>query len=121
MAGTDTDGGDRTPNTVLNGVIGGVVAVVLFLVPFSTAVGGAVAGYLEGGGYRSGAVVGLIAGVVVSFWYIVFVAILFLWLLDPGRVNVLVMLAVVAAVEVLYAFLPSVVGGVIGAYLHDSV
>lgn len=123
-----TTGSDvGTPNTLVNGIVGGVVGVILFFIPFSTVLGGAVAGYLEGGEPVDGVKVGAIAGIVALLPLLLVMALI--GLLAPVAVGagprfplaLGVMLLFVVALVAVYVVGLSVVGGILGVYLHDEL
>lgn len=104
-------------------MVGAVLTVVTtFFLPFAPALGGAAAGYLEGGETADGAKVGALSGFVALVPLLLFVPLLvFVFLIDPvvGLGAIFVATFAVMFLTV-YTVGFSVVGGVLGVYLHDE-
>lgn len=108
-----------------NGLVGGVVAVLLSFLPLSTVLGGGVAGYLDRGVGRHGSAAGAIAGLVAFVPYLLVG--LYLGLSPtvtlPGPelgLSPAIVIAGTTSFALVYAVGLSVLGSLIGRYVHDE-
>lgn len=108
-----------------NGLVGGVVAVLLSVLPLSEVLGGGVAGYLDRGAGRNGSAAGAVAGVVAFLPYLavgVYLAVA-PGVVLPGPELALareVVVAGAASVALVYAVGLSVLGSLLGGFVHDE-
>lgn len=118
---TDSRSDDGGFGTAINAVLGAIVGVVLPFPPVSYVLGGAISGYLQGPDLRDGTVVGAVAGVLSSlFW----VPVLFLFVLVFGVIDLpaaigglgFLLLLFVAFSAVAVAVGSFALGGALGAY-----
>lgn len=106
-----------------NGLVGGVVAVLLSFLPLSTVLGGGVAGYLDRDVHRRGPAAGAIAGLVAFIPYLLVG--LYLGLSEvalPGpelQLSPTIVVAGVTGFALVYVVGLSVLGSLIGGYVHD--
>ncbi|WP_247730601.1 DUF5518 domain-containing protein [Halovivax limisalsi] len=121
----DASAPDRGSSTGLNALIGAVAGIVLSFVPLSPLLGGALAGYLEDGTYREGAIVGLVAGLIMLVPFVLFglfVTSLFLGFGPSGSGLVFGVFGLfVLTTSAAYTVGLGAVGGYIGVYLRDEL
>ena len=108
-----------------NGLVGGVVAVFLSFLPLSTVLGGGVAGYLDRGSGHYGAAAGVIAGIVAFIPYLLVGLYLSLspTVTLPGPelgLSPAIVIAGTTSFALVYLIGLSVLGSLIGGYIHDE-
>lgn len=116
---------DRGASTGLNALIGAVAGIVLSFVPLSPLLGGALASYLEGGTYREGAMVGLVAGLIMFLPFVLFGLFVGSILVGFGPSGPAFVFGVlggfVLTTVAIYTVGLGALGGYIGVYLRDEL
>ncbi|MFT4882985.1 MAG: hypothetical protein ACI8U4_000483 [Natronomonas sp.] len=118
-------GPESRAGMVRNGLVGGGVAALLSFLPLSELLGGGVAGYLERGSGRHGSAAGAVAGVVAFLPYLVVGVYLAVapGVVLPGPELALsreFMVAAAASVALVYVVGLSVLGSLLGGFVHDE-
>jgi len=118
-------GPETRVGSIRNGLVGGGVSFLLSFLPLSEILGGGIAGYLDRSTGRGGAAAGTLAGLVAFLPYLL----VGLYLAAtpgialPGPELALsreLLIAGVASVAFVYVVGLSVLGSLVGGYLHDK-
>jgi len=118
---------EHLSTTRLYVIFGGIVSILLSFLPLSPVFGGIVAGYLEEGGYRAGAKVGSLAGVVVFVPFIFFLSFMFIFATFSignhlgDQIPIWVGVVLMVALAAVYTVGLSAIGGILGIYVNKEL